>query len=94
VRAIQPRCWSMNLSRTRQACLPEIIRPRLGELTKATENKIVISIRDEASGCFRFRSEIRHGAGDAIIGALAKQLDAEIQIQARHPGRNSGSSCR
>jgi len=56
-------------------------------LTKADENKIVISIRDEGIGLpSGFDLKSGKGLGMRIIGALAKQLDAEIQIQARHPG--------
>ena len=56
-------------------------------LTKADENKIVISIRDEGIGLpSGFDLKSGNGLGMRIIGALAKQLDAEIQIQARHPG--------
>ena len=56
-------------------------------LTKADENKIVISIRDEGVGLpSGFDLKSGKGLGMRIIGALAKQLDAEIQIQARHPG--------
>jgi two-component sensor histidine kinase len=56
-------------------------------LTKADENKIVISIRDEGIGLpSGFDLKSGNGLGMRIIGALAKQLDAEIQIQACHPG--------
>jgi two-component sensor histidine kinase len=56
-------------------------------LTKANENKIVISIRDEGIGLpSGFDLKSGKGLGMRIIGALAKQLDAEIQIQVRHPG--------
>jgi two-component sensor histidine kinase len=56
-------------------------------LTKADENKIVISIRDEGIGLpSGFDLKSGNGLGMRIIGALAKQLDAEIQIHARHPG--------
>jgi len=56
-------------------------------LTKADETKIVISIRDEGIGLpSGFDLKSGNGLGMRIIGALAKQLDAEIQIQARHPG--------
>src|SRR6266404_1619803 len=56
-------------------------------LTTADENKIVISIRDEGIGLpSGFDLKSGKGLGMRIIGALAKQLDAEIQIQARHPG--------
>jgi two-component sensor histidine kinase len=56
-------------------------------LTKADENKIVISIRDKGIGLpSGFDLKSGKGLGMRIIGALAKQLDAEIQIQACHPG--------
>jgi two-component sensor histidine kinase len=57
------------------------------KLDRLGEEKVVISIHDEGKGLppgFDLKSG--KGLGMRIVGALAKQLDAEIQIEARNPG--------
>ena len=57
------------------------------KLDKVDGNKVAISIRDEGRGLpSGFDSKSGKRLGMRIIGALAKQLDAEIEIRGRNPG--------
>ena len=57
------------------------------KLDKLGDDKVVISIRDEGKGLpSGFDLKAGKGLGMRIIGALAKQLDAEIAMVAHNPG--------
>jgi two-component sensor histidine kinase len=57
------------------------------KLDKLDEDNVIISIWDEGKGLPPgFDLKAGRGLGMRIIGALAKQLDAEIEIRARNPG--------
>ena len=56
-------------------------------LDRLPDKRIVIAVRDEGVGLPQgFNSMSGKGLGMRIVNALAKQLDAEIQVEARHPG--------
>jgi two-component sensor histidine kinase len=56
-------------------------------LDRLPDERIVIAVRDEGVGLPQgFNSMSGKGLGMRIVNALAKQLDAEIQVEARHPG--------
>ena len=57
------------------------------KLDKLGDDRVVISIRDEGKGLpSGFDLKAGKGLGMRIIGALAKQLDAEIAMVAHNPG--------
>jgi len=56
-------------------------------LNRADEERIVIAVRDEGVGLPQgFDPKSGKGLGMRIVNALARQLDAEIQVEAMHPG--------
>lgn len=56
-------------------------------LDRLPDQRIVIAVRDEGVGLPQgFDPKSGRGLGMRIVNALAKQLDAEIQVEARHPG--------
>ncbi len=56
-------------------------------LARGPDDKIVVAVRDEGTGLPEgFDTKTGKGLGMRIVSALAKQLDAEIQIQRRNPG--------
>jgi len=56
-------------------------------LRQAGDGRIVISVRDEGIGLPQgFDPKAGKGLGMRIVNALARQLDAEIEVEARQPG--------
>ena len=56
-------------------------------LTRLDDNRIAIAVRDEGVGLPKgFDARGGKGLGMRIVNALARQLDAEIQVEPRHPG--------
>ncbi len=56
-------------------------------LTRLDGERIAIAVRDEGVGLPRdFDPRTGKGLGMRIVNALARQLDAEIQVEPRHPG--------
>jgi len=56
-------------------------------LGRADEDRIVIAVRDQGVGLPQgFDPKSGKGLGMRIVNALARQLDAEIQVEAMHPG--------
>ncbi len=56
-------------------------------LDRLPDQRIVIAVRDEGVGLPQgFDPKSGRGLGMRIVNALARQLDAEIQVEARHPG--------
>ena len=56
-------------------------------LTRLDGNRIAIAVRDEGIGLPQgFDARSGKGLGMRIVNALARQLDAEIQVEPRRPG--------